>query len=144
MIIAKRQTLRFRSHWALALWEKWKLNIINGTGHTGSWRNLRMQIFAKEWIECSFNPIALARNTIGKESLFCNAITNAQCEWNLKVYSHLYLSASFAKKKCAHLFREGAADYLWNRTIFPLAKRYLWSGLTGNEQKGKRNQRYSH
>ena len=39
--------------------------------------------FAKEWVEYPFNPIALASTAIIKESLFCNAITNAQCERNL-------------------------------------------------------------
>ena len=40
--------------------------------------------FAKEWVEYPFNPIALASIAIAKESLFCNAIANAQCERNLK------------------------------------------------------------
>ena len=40
--------------------------------------------FAKEWAEYPFNPVALASIAITKESLFCNAITNAQCERNLK------------------------------------------------------------
>ena len=38
-----------------------------------------------EWIEYPFNPIALASTGIAKDSLFCNAIANAQCERNLKV-----------------------------------------------------------
>ena len=42
-----------------------------------------MQIFAKEWVEYPFNPIALESTAIAKESLFCNAIANAQCERNL-------------------------------------------------------------
>ena len=40
--------------------------------------------FAKEWVEYPLNPIALASTSIAKESLFCNAITNAQCERNLR------------------------------------------------------------
>ena len=42
-----------------------------------------MQIFAKEWVENPFTPIALASTAITKESLFCNAIANAHCERNL-------------------------------------------------------------
>ena len=42
-----------------------------------------MQIFAKEWVEYPFNPIALASTAITKESLFYNDIANAQCERNL-------------------------------------------------------------
>ena len=41
--------------------------------------------FAKEWVEYPFNHIALASITITKESMFCNAIANAQCERNLIV-----------------------------------------------------------
>ena len=37
------------------------------------------QIFAKEWVEYPFNPSALASTAIAKESLFSNAIANAQC-----------------------------------------------------------------
>ena len=62
------------------------MNIINDTVHTGSWQNLCMQIFAKEWVEYPFNPIALTSTAIAKESLFCNAIANAQCEMNLTAY----------------------------------------------------------
>ena len=40
--------------------------------------------FAKEWVEYPFNPIALASIAIAKESLFCTAITNAQCKQALK------------------------------------------------------------
>ena len=43
--------------------------------------------FAKEWVEYLFNPIALASNATAKDSLFCNAIVNAQCERNLRAYS---------------------------------------------------------
>ena len=39
--------------------------------------------FAKEWVKYALNPIALASTAIAKESLFCNAIANAQCERNL-------------------------------------------------------------
>ena len=59
--------------------------IINGTIHTGSSRNLCMQIFVKVWVEYPFNPIALVSTGVTKESLFCNAIVNAQCERNLKL-----------------------------------------------------------
>ena len=45
-----------------------------------------MQIFAKEWVEYPFNAIALASTAITKESLFCKAIANAQCERNLNSY----------------------------------------------------------
>ena len=48
-----------------------------------------MQIVAKDstkkWVEYTFNPISLASTAIAKESLFCNAIANVQCERNLKV-----------------------------------------------------------
>ena len=44
-----------------------------------------MQIFIKEWVEYEFNPIALVSTVISRQSLFCNAIANAQCERNLKV-----------------------------------------------------------
>ena len=44
-----------------------------------------MQIFAKEWVEYPFNPIALASTAIVKESFFCNAIANAQCERNIRL-----------------------------------------------------------
>ena len=40
--------------------------------------------FAEEWVEYPFNPIALASTAIAKELIFCNAITKAQCERNLK------------------------------------------------------------
>ena len=40
--------------------------------------------FAKDWVEYPFNPTALASIAIAKESIFCNAIANAQCERNLK------------------------------------------------------------
>ena len=43
-----------------------------------------MQVFAKEWVEYPFNPIALASTAVAKESLFCNAIANVQCERKLK------------------------------------------------------------
>ena len=64
--------------------KKWELNIINGTVHTGSSQNLCMQIFAKEWVQYPFNPIALTSTAIAKESLFCNTMANAQCERNLE------------------------------------------------------------
>ena len=48
--------LRFRSHWALSDAKKWKLNIINGTIHTGlseilsdSYACGKRQIFAKDF-----------------------------------------------------------------------------------------------
>ena len=58
--------------------KKWKLNIINGTIHTGLSENLsdsyacgKRQIFAKEWVGY---PISLASIAIAKESLFGIAI----------------------------------------------------------------------
>ena len=49
-----------------------------------------MQIFAKDFakesVKYPFNPIALATTAIAKESLFCNAIANPQCEWNLTFF----------------------------------------------------------
>ena len=59
-----------------------------------------MQIFAKEWVEYPFNLIALAGTAITKESLFCNAITNTQCERNLNHNSPQIdiLSAPVAKQ----------------------------------------------
>ena len=58
--------------------KKWKLNIINGTVHTGlseilsdSYACAKRQIFAKEWVGYAFSLASIA---IAKESLFSVAI----------------------------------------------------------------------
>ena len=54
-----------------------------GTEHYQWYYSHYASMHAKEWVEYPFNPIALASTAIAKESLFCKAITNAQCERNL-------------------------------------------------------------
>ena len=54
-----------------------------------------MKMFVKEWMEYPFNPIPIASTAIAKESIFCKAIANAQCEGSLR-----HTASAFIFSRC--------------------------------------------